>query len=1540
VEAREQNPRLFHSALEGVALILVHGVCLAVSRCVWAEYLPAAQAFGVLAAAVAVLVIRLRVYWSAGTVELGAPSAAAMALAAGETMSLAFLAIAMQALAGHFHIHPSAAAFASALIAALVVAAALAGEDVAAYCARRASDADDALRSRRPFHTAGAIVALLWTVGAFLMLLGGSAWHMTLAARITAAWCAALLPLFIALRYKLDAARPDHDVAANIAGSILAAVLAAFATAIAVSSQFWLTSASPETRAACAVFFAVTLLVSVLCGLGLRFAFAPVTGTLALLGLVGCAYGAWHLPPESFGLCCIALAGIANGLAELALKRDGWSATNLPTALRFGAASVALLAVVHLLHGLVAWPVGAAQAWAVAGWLALAVVAWTGSKRSSNLALVSCLALTATACHVMRLFGLQHNQFGPGITGVALLLLAAREVVARFSPDEVAAADPFAGRCGGMLAGATVAGIAGMALGLWGGATGQPWQCTATLAEGALLLAALTVALRRDGWGTDGFCFMETGVLTLLALAGARLPMHLQVPESHWLLAAPVLAALTLLIALGGERLTAFCARNTPQHETVRPYHAAGAFVALAISALSLPALFIWSANWDVMRGFSASALSASLALRILWGSALIPLYIAVRHGIERTTDPNSAPKRDHVVFRVAGFVLSAFMTSLAAAIALSHEFWLTSTLPEFRVACALFFGAMLTVSVLCGGFLKRAFAPVTGMLALLGLAGCAYGAWPLPPESFGLCCALLVWFASGVAAAARKNSAFATSHVPAALQLSGAGVAAFAVLYLLGGLATWPVGAVQCWPVLGWLLLAAWAWNSSGHLVAAGRPRLATALSLGSGVGLTFAACHAMRWLGLDGPQVGPGLGAIALLLLALRELAVPLASLLATGDTDDEHAPDRAAAEARMRPQLNGLLGATFLTALASFLFAWIAGMSNHEWLCCITLLENALLAVALSVALWRTARQTGSGTARAKVFLLEMSVWALLAIAVGVAASPGAAFIPLSGPAWMLVAALFLVIGMALESIVSGLAQLGGTPAAQRTVPFLESRHVAAVGLTLLGLGQALFAASPFEQPCIQVTWRAIFCAAVLAVYGSLARWSADALRSEFARKLSAFAAYVVLLPAGYLCLLSAHATGSSWGALYFLALVPLLLGAAYVLEHEKLAMQAWDALVGAGLVSAGALALAFMGNRACLAAVPCATMLAIAVELLLLRAWCPLMDKESRKNIGPTYTYGLCLTLIGAANYGLRALSGWPAWGEAVPWAWQMPCLSVLGLAMTMLGGAWRLELLPASNGRGERNSVVALCGGWLSVATLALAFVRLLYYGMSTPSLSVTHVVYLDALIVAILLSAGTALAAGRWLGFSAARYVAPMGVIAAYALSVWKSHLQAWEWYSLPTALFLFIWAWQAAKEKESAPELQREQRHEVPVILTLASLLALLPSFIQAMPHTPDATWHFLALVGLSLGVVVGAMFARRKVPLLAGSSALVLGTVVKAAQWAQHREALLPVLGFALGFGVLAVAALVEQRMNQAFRKAVDRARAEAHMFWVSWQ
>jgi len=96
----------------------------------------------------------------------------------------------------------------------------------------------------------------------------------------------------------------------------------------------------------------------------------------------------------------------------------------------------------------------------------------------------------------------------------------------------------------------------------------------------------------------------------------------------------------------------------------------------------------------------------------------------------------------------------------------------------------------------------------------------------------------------------------------------------------------------------------------------------------------------------------------------------------------------------------------------------------------------------------------------------------------------------------------------------------------------------------------------------------------------------------------------------------------------------------------------------------------------------------------------------------------------------------------------------------------------------------------------------------------------------------------------------------------------------------------------------------------------------------------------HALILLATGFALVLGAMATRRKIPLLSGSAAIVLVTLMKTVQWASHREFFAPLLGIGIGFLILGAGSALEAHMNRLIRRAVDRAKAEAQMFWVSWE
>ncbi|HEY3321475.1 MAG TPA: hypothetical protein VGP72_13470 [Planctomycetota bacterium] len=1331
-----------------------------------------------------------------------------------------------------------------------------------------------------PFRIAGGAVALLLTGVAFVGLLGAFGWVSTASQLITCAWASALLPLWLGLGRPLpwmrQAETQGHDSATvmeSAFGIILALLLSATAAGHALWEQFWLFDC--PARGACALFFGVTLAVSLAVSVWLKRGFGPVSGMLALLGLAGCAYGQWHLPSESFGLCCAVLAWLAAGVSRLAARgnlspgpspmRGGENSsgqdargTNCGVAanltpqipslggkgengsvlamLKLSAAGVAALGAVFLIAGLALWPRGGVHMYAVFAWAALAALGEYKFRKddAGGYGLAAMVFLSAMVLHILRWCGLAFER-----------------------------------------------------------------------PETALILAAAVVLIE----------YLEQGVL------------------GSWLLALSSWPASGSRTDKGDEPAR----RPAPP----RPFRSAAGIVAVGLSGLAYVELL----------GVFGGLPTISRFITCGWIAALLPLWLGLGRPLSLTPQPPSLGGKGETddlagVEKAFGIVIAILLAGTVAGRALWEQFWLPVC--PTRDVCALFFGVSLLVSLLGGVWLRRGFGPVTGMLALLGLIGCAYGQWNLPPESFGLCCIVLACAAAGLNFLSSKSQAFASGPVPGMLSLSATGVATLGVLFLLVGLVLWPAGSEHRYAVIAWAALAALAGMADRKT---GRKGLA----LASMLCVTATVLHALRWSGMEFNCFGPALGVLALLQLALAVVTFEMQRASAEREEEPEAGQEeqqeagggrqeaggtaRSArsgaldAVARIVATHDGRVAGAIVSASLS-LVVGVVGMvfHQHAWLWCATLAENAILLAALVVVRLRAnapgeAQSSGAVVyaKRAPTFLLEIASWAFLALAVGAACSEHAANIPLSGAAWIFVAAIFLAIGMVAESIVGAL-----TPHDPDCKPYLASRHVAALVLTGFGLCRAFVEADVAHHGGMEILWRAIFSAAALAVYGSMANCCVDRKIAEAVRKISAFVAYVVLIPAGYLCFLAAHATGSSYGALYFLALAPVLIGIAYAFKREE--SQCSYTLLGAGVVNAGALVLSYAGNRAFLAAVPCATLAAIVAQFVLLHFWQPLRAKTAGFSVGAS------LAFVAAAFYGVRALAGVPAWGVAEPWVWEMPLMAALGLLMTSAGGVFikgsaNSEIKPAA------SAVVAHTGACVNVLALIVTVGQCLFYGSIAGYLERTNTARLDGLIVCLLLFSANAFAAGRWLGFGASRFVSPAALIAAYSIEVWKLSPTWWEWYTAPIALFLFAWAWQNARRKVDGEQLTA-QRNEVSTALTAASVLGLAPSFIQGLPDTTVGLQHALLLLGLGLAVVFGAMLARRRIPLLAGSSAVIAGMLCKAVQWAHHKEITLPVLGILLGCGVLALGMLFESRVNKAFKQAVDRAKAEAKMFWMKWE
>ena len=709
------------------------------------------------------------------------------------------------------------------------------------------------------------------------------------------------------------------------------------------------------------------------------------------------------------------------------------------------------------------------------------------------------------------------------------------------------------------------------------------------------------------------------------------------------------------------------------------------------------------------------------------------------------------------------------------------------------------------------------------------------------------------------------------------------------------------------------------------------------------AGLAGVFATCHAMRGTGLGFADFGPGLSGVALLLLGLRE-AVAWSVREPEAEEESIEPLDPAEASRNLQEALRtpgpveqhgrarGLGHAALVAACAGLVFGFCESCLGQGWLWSATLFESALFLAGLALS----SRYARVGPAAAGLWRAELGAWFLLACAAKALASAAGCPELLHGAGWALLGALFLLLGMVGEALAGARSHLYGPSTRIRgnkgvllPGPFLETRHLAALALGAYGVLRALaapVAPDALEMPALEHTWRALLGAAALAVYASMASWSLSAAWRQGGRVVSACAAYIVLLPAGYLCVLHAHSTGSPWGALWFLLLAPVLLAAAYVLEREDGAVQARMARFGAAWVSLGAFSLAFLKNPQRLPEVVCATLAALALQALAARA-------SSGKR---EYTLAACLAGTGAVLYGLRALAGFPAWGAVEPWAWEWTCIAGLGVAWMVLGGAaaWERER--------DGHSLVCRYGMALTGAALLAAFFQLTLHGAEARYLRVENQERLSAFIACLMLFSAACLAARRWLGTATGSAAAVATALLGYLLFTWKVHPVAWEWYTLPAALFLFVWSREVARTRlggEAGLESARGAQ-EVNTFLGVGCALALVPSFLQMLPFTTAALGHYFVLLAVGLALVGGAMLAHRKVPLLAGSMAVLLGTFVKTSQWAAHQEVFLPVLGIGVGFAVLALGCLFESRMNRALREAMDRARAEARMFWVSWE
>lgn len=791
------------------------------------------------------------------------------------------------------------------------------------------------------------------------------------------------------------------------------------------------------------------------------------------------------------------------------------------------------------------------------------------------------------------------------------------------------------------------------------------------------------------------------------------------------------------------------------------------------------------------------------------------------------------------------------------------------------------------------------------GVPALLGLTGCAYGLWKWPAESFPLACSGLALGAWWLAGWARQSGMGLDAGRRHALSMPIFAVALLGAGHALHGLRAWPDGPKHLYAVATWAGYALLGWRASTGTRRA-HWNTGTFFGFVCGSAIALAALHGMRAASLPAGQIGPVLMLVALVLQGLCELSLRLAR----SEADDA----RLEAGVPLSGRAMGLRAASALSGAGALGLGWIAAAGAHPWCWAATLLLGAVL-LAVEAVLGRRGKTKLHAP---RFMLLELAGFALLACSAREALL--ALNFPLVPQLWPLLGALALLVGMACESLAG--AVLGIEKARETPSPFLESRMIAALGIGLVGLMQVLFGRQPFGAN-VEALWRTIFGCAALAVYGSMARWSAEETWTRVSQWGSALAAYVVLLPLGYLAFLHAHSTGSSYGGAWFMLLAPLMLAAAYALKRNGQAAQAALAATGAMFVDAGALVLAFAINHGNLPEVPMIVFAGLGVQLLAARGGLK----------SPAFTYAACAAWTGFALFAERLAFGLRVWNDIAP-VWEPLALTALGAGLLAAFGS---KLVAK---RTQEHQHVALYGFWLATAMAAWSLFAWSVYPAYTLYPEPENLRF-SCFIGSLALYGWVCLCARRSLDFEPGAWLGPALTVLAYMLFVWRLHPEAWEWFTVPPAVFCFAWAYHLAQE--GGLDARGEDREPVNAVLGVAGLLALAPSFLQALPYEPGlsgSVYHYFLLVVLGFALVAGAMVARRKVPLLAGSGAILLGTLVKAVQWIAYKNVALPVAGIVIGFFVLMVGCFFESRMNAALKLAVDRAKAEAKLFWISWQ
>ena len=983
----------------------------------------------------------------------------------------------------------------------------------------------------------------------------------------------------------------------------------------------------------------------------------------------------------------------------------------------------------------------------------------------------------------------------------------------------------------------------------------------------AALLIAISIVMRKSR--LLGALTVEIAALGLVACAGFNIQAHLGYADLFWpagmmLVSAAVLVAATLAEFVGTRLVKLNSAEVV---DSAVPFRVAGERVVLVLSTLSFASLIYLHA-----RGWAVREL-------IMLGTAgsVLPLYLSARYQARRDA-ARLGPAA------ILADILTFGFLSLAGLAALQTGFWRLNCSPVLKQTCALYFGACGIFSVLSGVLVGAALAPVGITLSLLGLLGSAYGAWPIPVESFGVSVAILALSLSLFGRWSATTQRFTRMSMAANTCALGTFVLSAAVM--LNGLFLWPSGNISLYGVAGWLVLTVTA-----ALYALQR-RSALAGTAASACA-ALAACAALRWAGVAWLQFGPGLGCIALSVLLLRQAA---------------RMREHTSVEAFPRRLQNGLLGLAGAFAFAAFGVGLVGAFFGYQGSFAVTLLELALGAAMLSVV----ARHENLRWPPA--LPMEVLSWLLLGGSVFTAADVYS--IELTGALPALLGAIFLVLGMAAESVAG--AMLGAEKHSPTPTPFLETRFGAAAVLAVFGIVKS-FVQQHAIEPAIVLQWQSLFSASLLAIFMSMARSSNDARWTGWIRVVASAAGFVVLLPASYLCFLKSMSTGSSFGALWFMLLLPVLWAAAHVLDREKLSVQSAMAKLAVALVNAGALTLAFTNNADHLPIVPALVLALIAMQAAFAR----------RLSERPEFTQVAGLAATAAVLFGVRQLIGYGL--DLTPWFGEMPLLGLLGVGLLGAGAYWRVDEDP----RGR--SVLGLLGATLTLIALAFSAQQWLLSGADVRSMPGIDVLRRDAFTVCVLLVSATAMGARYWLDFAAGGVVAPVCAMAGYLLFVFRAPIHEWEWITLPVAAFLFLWA------REQALQESENERPSAGtnVLLGLASAAALIPSFVQAVPYEPGALYHVLLLFLTGMALVLGAMATRRKIPLLSASGTILLLTIVKAIQWASLRqELLLPFIGIIVGFGVLGLGTLFEARMNRAIRNAVDLAKAEARMFWISWQ